>query len=131
MPPSPISPRPLRDAALAFVLVFSLVYVVLLLRDALNTKLRDSDELAELSGLPVLAEFPKRMQKTYYLPREATSYLRTNVLSATSSAHPKVILVTSGLEFGCELCHQWAARLARRRRLTQAGSRTGAESQSC
>jgi non-specific protein-tyrosine kinase len=97
MPPSPISPRPLRDAALAFVLVFSLVYVVLLLRDALNTKLRDSDELAELSGLPVLAEFPKRMQKTYYLPREATSYLRTNVLSATSSAHPKVILVTSAL----------------------------------
>jgi succinoglycan biosynthesis transport protein ExoP len=96
-PLAPISPQPLRNAIAASVLVFFLVYVGLLLHDAFNPRLRSKDELAGISGLPVLAEFPKQMKKTYRLPHEPTSYLRANVLSATSDIHPKVILVTSAL----------------------------------
>lgn len=97
-PRTPISPRPVRNAVLASILTFALVYVVVLLRDALNTRLRDLDELAQVSGLPVLAEFSKLPQKAHrLLPREPTGYLRTNLLSATADAHPKIILVTSAL----------------------------------
>lgn len=97
-PQTPISPQPLRNAVLASTLIFALVYAILLLRDALDTKVRNIDELDQISGLPVLAEFSKRLQQPHSsLPREPTRYLRTNLLSATVEAHPKIILVTSAL----------------------------------
>lgn len=94
-PTEPVSPRPLLNAALAFILGGFLVYILLLMREALNTRLRNSEDLATTSGLPVLAEFPKLPPGTRRLPREAASYLRTNILFATTEAHPKVLLVTS------------------------------------
>ncbi len=97
LPPlTPISPRPLRNAALAFVLAVFLVYGLLLLRGALDTRVRDSEELQALSGLPVLAEFPKQTGQRR-LPREAAGYLRTNVLFSTADVDPKVLLVTGSL----------------------------------
>ena len=53
------------------------------------------DDLANVAGLPVLAEFPKSAKKTRRLPSEASGYLRTNLLLGTQNVHPKVILVTS------------------------------------
>ncbi|MDQ3460104.1 MAG: polysaccharide biosynthesis tyrosine autokinase [Deinococcota bacterium] len=94
-PLRPVSPRPLLNAALALVLGVFLTYGLMLLRDALNTRVRSVEDLARLSGLPVLAEFPKQAPGTRRLPREASSYLRTNVLFATADAYPKIILVTS------------------------------------
>jgi capsular exopolysaccharide synthesis family protein len=87
-----------RSAALAFVLGLFLVYGLILLRDALDTRVRDSDDLAKVTGLPVLAEFPRLPGGSRRLPREASSYLRTNVMFATTDAHPAVILVTSPQE---------------------------------
>jgi len=95
-PTEPVAPRPLRNAALAFVLAVFVTYGVILLRSALDTRVRSSEELQEISGLPVLAEFPKQSGKRR-LPREASSYLRTNVLFATADVDPKVLLVTGHL----------------------------------
>lgn len=94
IPTGPISPRPVFNAALAFALGFILAYGGLLLRELLNTRLRNVDDLSAASGLPVLAAFPK-VDNTRHLPVEAANYLRTNLLFATADSHPKVILVTS------------------------------------
>lgn len=93
-PLEPVAPSPVRNAALAFVLGIFLTYGLLLLRDALDTRLNNTQELSETSDLPVLAEFP-RQPGMRRLPREASNYLRTNILFATANAHPKVLLVTS------------------------------------
>lgn len=94
-PGGPVQPRPLFDATLAALLGVMLSYGLLLLRAALDTRLRTSEDVAQVSGLPVLAEFPRLPKGSRSLPREASSYLRTNLLFSTSDASPKVILVTS------------------------------------
>ncbi len=95
VPVNPVAPKPLFAAAIAGVLGVLFAYGILLLRNLLDTKLRNVDDLATVIGLPILAEFPKSAKKTRRLPREASSYLRTNLLLSTQNVHPKVILVTS------------------------------------
>ena len=92
-PTEPAFPRPLLNAAVAFILGLFGVYGALALRDALNTRVRDSEDLARVSGLPVLGEFAKQASGRR-LPGERAGYLRTNLLFATT-AEPRVILVTS------------------------------------
>ena len=89
------SPRPLRNAALAFVLGLFLVYGLVLLRDALDTRFRNGEDVLRTTDLPVLSEFPRLASGAIHLPREATGYLRTNVLFSTASDHPKILQVTS------------------------------------
>ena len=91
----PYAPRPMRSAAIAGMFAVLLTYGLLLLRTALNTRVRDPEDLARITELPVLAEFPKVSSGRRGLPREAASYLRTAVTFAASDVHPKVILVTS------------------------------------
>ena len=91
----PVSANVTLNTALAFMLGLMVTYGVLLLRSALDTRLRSVDDLANATGLPILAEFPKLPKNTRRLPAEATSYLRTNLLFATSDSDPKVIMVTS------------------------------------
>ncbi len=95
IPNSPIQPNPLFDATLAALLGVVLTYGLLLLRNSLDTSLRGTDDVATVSGLPVLADFPRLAKGVRSLPREASSYLRTNLLFSTADASPKVILVTS------------------------------------
>jgi non-specific protein-tyrosine kinase len=98
LPPlNPSSPRPLRNAVLAFILGVVLSYGLQLLRDSLDTSLRDVDDIAATSGLPVLAEFPRLRGGSRRLPPETGSYLRTNLLYATVQAHPKVFLISSAV----------------------------------
>jgi polysaccharide biosynthesis transport protein len=94
----PVAPRPVFNTVLAFLLGLFGTYGILLLRNTLDMRLRDVDDLSKVSDLPVLASFPKLPNDTRRLPYEATSYLRTNLLFATSDAHPKVIVVTSARE---------------------------------
>ena len=93
----PIAPRPTRDAAVAGLFAVLLVYGLLLIREMLNTRVKGPDDLAQVTGLPVLAEFPKVANGRRGLPAEVTSFLRTAVAFATAADHPKVILVTSPL----------------------------------
>ncbi len=95
VPVSPIAPRPVLFAAFAAVFGFLLGYALLLLRNMLDTRLRSASDLETATGLPILGEFPKLPKKARRLPREASGYLRTNLLFATAEAEPKVILVTS------------------------------------
>ena len=90
-----VAPRPTRNAALAALLAVFLTYGLLLLRDALDTRVRGPEDLAKITELPVLAEFPRVATGRRGLPMEAASYLRTAVSFATHDVHPKVILVTS------------------------------------
>ena len=95
VPSRPVSPRPLFDATLAALLGIFLTYGLLLVRNSLDTKLRSVEDVAAVSGLPVIAEFPKLPKGIRNLPREASSYLRTNLLFSTVDANPKVLLITS------------------------------------
>lgn len=98
LPPiQPISPRPVRNAALAFVLGIFLSYGLLLLRDALSIRFKSSEEIASLTRLPILAEFPKLPGGSRRLPQEAVNYLRTNLLFTLSKMPQKTLLVTSAL----------------------------------
>ena len=94
---NPVAPRPALNAALAFVLGIFLTYGILLLRDALTTRLRNTDELAKLTGLPILAEFPRLPRGNRRVPVEAVSYLRTNLLFALGDTAHKVLLVSSSV----------------------------------
>ncbi len=95
VPRTAIAPKPKLVGAIAGVLGVLLTYGVLLLRAALDTRIRDVEDLAAIAGLPILAEFPRMAKGARRLPREAASYLRTSVLFSTADANPKVILVTS------------------------------------
>ena len=90
-----VAPRPTRNAALAALLAVFLTYGLLLLRDALDTRVRGPEDLARITDLPVLAEFPRVATGRRGLPMEAASYLRTAVSFATHDVHPKIIMVTS------------------------------------
>ena len=94
-PRSAVAPRPVRSAAVAGLFAAFVSYGLLLLRVVLDTRVRSSEDLARLTELPVLAEFPKTARGRRSTPREAASYLRTAVAFATNNVHPKVILVTS------------------------------------
>ena len=92
VPPNPAAPQPVRNAALAAVLSIFLVYGVLLLRNALDSRLRRVEDVAAV-GLPILAEVPK-VSKSRRLSPEAMSFLRTNLLFAAQEG-PRVFLVSS------------------------------------
>lgn len=95
-PLSPIEPRPLRNAALSFLLTLLGLMGLTVLRSSLDTRIRDSQEANLITSLPILGEFPKLPPShTRELPREAVSYLRTNVNHGLMEEEKKVILVTS------------------------------------
>ncbi len=94
-PRGSIAPRPRRNAVLAGIFMIFLVYGLLLLRAALNTRVTTVENLARLTGLPVLAEFPRVTTGRRGIAPETASHLRTAVGFATAEVHPKVILITS------------------------------------
>ncbi|MBA3891286.1 MAG: hypothetical protein H0X64_12230, partial [Gemmatimonadaceae bacterium] len=59
VPLTPIAPRPVRSAGLAGVLAVFFAYGLLLLRGALDTRIRSVEDLARLTDVPVMAEFPR------------------------------------------------------------------------
>ena len=94
--PRQIAPRPVVNTAVASLFAVVLAYGVLLLRGALSTRLRSVEEVVTVSGMALLAQFPRSGgPKDDWRMQEASHYLRTNVLFATHDVHPKVILVTS------------------------------------
>ncbi len=57
-PGAPVSPKPKRDAALGGVLGLLLGLGIAMLRDLLDDRVRDRDDVARACGLRVLAELP-------------------------------------------------------------------------
>ena len=100
VPREPSAPRPLLSAIIAFFLGLLSTYGVMGLRGALDTRIKTSGDLAQLSGFPVMTELPKRAVRTKRVLQEAISYLHTNILFAAPNTTSRVILVTSGRNTG-------------------------------
>lgn len=94
-PADPVAPRPVLNGVIAAILTALLSYGLMHLRDTLDTRLAGSDDIAQQSGLPVLASFAKQAMPGKQLPSEGVSYLRTNLLYGTPATSSQVILVTS------------------------------------
>jgi len=97
LPDEPVAPRPVLNAALAMVLAVTLVLLVGLLRDLLDTRVKDVDGVAAITGLPLLAAFPQLEDEWRRAPREAANFLRANLAFTLADVHPKVVVVTSAL----------------------------------
>ena len=94
LPLGPVAPRPVLNAALAVVLAITLVLLVGLLRDLLDTRLRTVDQVTAVTNLPLLAAFPV-LDQVRRAPMEAANFLRANLAFSLAQAHPKVIVATS------------------------------------
>jgi len=96
VPSRPVAPRSLPMALLGGLLSMVLGVLILSLRTGLTPSVRNSEEAAQLTGLPVLGEFPRTAPTgKRELPREPASYLRTYVNRSLMDEHPKVIAITS------------------------------------
>ena len=94
-PLTPHRPRPLRDGAFAAVLGLMVAFGVVLLSSGLDGRVRDLDDLVAVTGLPVLAVFPRVRGGRTAMAEEAANYLRTAVSFAAAHVHPKIVMVTS------------------------------------
>ena len=105
-----IAPRPIRNGALGLVLGLLLGGGLAFLAEALDTRVRSTDELRERLGMPLLARLPappRKLQKENRLVMlaqpsgihaEAFRMLRTNLDFASLDRDVKTILVTSAIE---------------------------------
>ncbi|MDZ7708659.1 MAG: hypothetical protein U5J97_12355 [Trueperaceae bacterium] len=73
-------------------------YGLLLQRVVFSPKLRSVADVEETAAVPILAQLPKVRHRGDPRLREAVNYLRTNLLAATVSDHPRVFMVTSASE---------------------------------
>lgn len=105
-----IQPKPARNGILGLALGLILGLGLAALREALDTRVRSSDEIGERLGLPLLArvpEPPRRLRRGNKLTMqaepnsveaEAFRMLRTNLDFVRLEHNPKAILITSAVE---------------------------------
>ncbi|WP_287417491.1 CpsD/CapB family tyrosine-protein kinase [Oceanithermus sp.] len=98
-PAGSVRPRPLLNAALAGALTAFLAVFLAFFKEAVTPYLRDPEEAARLSGLPVLAEFPRLPPRPgVELPHETALFLKTGLKTALLADDPSIVLVTSTVE---------------------------------
>jgi succinoglycan biosynthesis transport protein ExoP len=105
-----VRPRPVRDALLAGGLGLLLGIVIAFLRDAMDTRIRSSEEVADRLGVPLLARIPEPARRLHGAPRlvmladpngtdaEAFRMLRTNLDFVNLERKARGIIVTSASE---------------------------------
>lgn len=71
------------------------VVAISLVRNALDSRMRSSDEFFAVTGVPVLAEFSMPRKPSQLISLEEANYLGAGLSYGRSSEEPKVILVTS------------------------------------
>jgi capsular exopolysaccharide synthesis family protein len=108
LPGSPVSPQPTRNIALALLLGLLAGAGIAVLRDTLDTRVRTSEDLAEVTNeAPVLGNIhfdkaatkaPMITQLDSHAPRvEAFRVLRSNLQFVNVDATSKIFVVTSAL----------------------------------
>lgn len=105
-----IKPRTKRNVALALIFGLIIGLALAYLWEALDTRLRSAEEIAELLGLPLLARIPEpprdlqtdnslvMLRKPRSPEAEAFRILNTNIQLATLDRPPESLLVSSALE---------------------------------
>jgi polysaccharide biosynthesis transport protein len=105
-----IRPRPLRDGLLAAGIGLLLGIVAAFFRDALDTRIRSAEEIAERLGVPLLARIPEPPRPLPMSDRlvmlaepngkeaEAFRMLRTSLDFVTLERRARTIMVTSASE---------------------------------
>lgn len=126
-PDSPDSPRPLRNAVLAFFASLFLGLVFSLARDQLRPGISDARELSRTTGLPILAGLPyvgtrfsRKRRVVSAIEHESYQSLAAGMRFAVPPDEGKLIVITSSVHG--EGKTTVTARLGRL--LAQAGSRT-------
>ena len=94
-PELPVGPRVVFLSFVATVLGLIAGFGLVLLRDVLDTTVRDRDSVIALTGLPVIAEFGRRRRRERRLSGETASFLRTNLAVATRGSSPRIFVITS------------------------------------
>lgn len=104
---NPVSPNPVRNLALGAVLGLLLGLGAALLRHMLDTTVRTTDDVKELTEVPVIGAVhfdprakaePLIVQSDQSSPRsEAFRSLRTNLMFVNAANHPRTILLTSSI----------------------------------
>lgn len=101
LPKDPSAPKPIRNALVALVLGLALGIGLALLLERLNRRVRDSEELEELAGLPLLASVPSSAfpgKQSRFADAEAFHTLGANLTYFNVDSPRKSVLVTSALE---------------------------------
>lgn len=107
-PTAPSSPRPLRDVIIGAMLGFVLGLVLALLRDRLDQRVRDRDDVVAVTGAPVIGMIPDTAslhRMVALLPggdpsaAEAFRTLRTRVLFSAAKEGFRSIMVTSATPY--------------------------------
>jgi tyrosine-protein kinase len=98
-PTQPTSPRPVRNAAFAFVAALFIAVLVALGRERIAPRVADERDLERLSGVPILTEIPAagRGAEGVAAEREAFDLLAAVVQAQLPRQRQKVLLVTSAL----------------------------------
>jgi tyrosine-protein kinase len=108
-PTNPSSPRPIRDAIIGAALGFLVGVGLALLRDRLDERVRDRDDVVMVTGAPMLGLIPeaKSLHRMIALlpggdqaAAEAFRTLRTRVLFSAAREGFSSIMVTSAAPFG-------------------------------
>lgn len=94
-PERAVGPRLVFDTFVATVIGLVAGYLLLFVRDSVDRRVRGRDELVDATGLPVLAEFPRRARSTRELAAEAAGFFHTNLLLATGATSPLVLVISS------------------------------------
>jgi capsular exopolysaccharide synthesis family protein len=92
---NPVSPKPLRDGILGFLIALVLVSELTVLAHYSGDRLsgsEDSSEIADLTGLPVLAKIPRGEGIEVV---EAFRVLRTNLMVLEGAGKPRTVAIVS------------------------------------
>lgn len=95
VPGSPVRPRPSLYLAGGLILSLLLALAAALLRDSLDKRIRDEDEISRIAGAPVLARIPRARTPTAVGVWDAYQLLRSNIQLTDPRGALRVLTVVS------------------------------------
>jgi Mrp family chromosome partitioning ATPase len=101
-PTTPESPRPVRNAAFAFVAALFIAILAALGRERIAPRIGESRELEQLSGFPILTEIPQprsRLRDAESALRERDAYEALGAIVTAQLPHERqhILMLTSAL----------------------------------